>query len=175
MASKCHVGPCSACNTPRYTHPAAMKEKNREVYNLLKFLWPELSDTAYVSAPCAKQLSRNVSNENFYPQWLPKSAKSSDLKYNTESCQNIVHTDMTLMTASSLKEMLHERVTAFTIASGQEQVTVALCADHYQRMYRHLHQSRLPKKSESFTWHCPAPHKKKLRTTIFARSDAALV
>lgn len=52
---------------------------------------------------------------------LPKSAKSSDLKCNIESCQNIVHT---LATASSLEEMLQERVTASTIASGQEEVTV---------------------------------------------------
>ena len=76
MTSKCHVGPCSSCslcNTSnlRYMHPAVMKEKNREVYTLLQYLRPRLSDTACVCAPCAKQLSRNISSENFYPRWLP--------------------------------------------------------------------------------------------------------
>ena len=111
MASKLHPGQCSFCSlckksNPRYTHPTTMKEKQREGYTLLKLFKPNIADTECICAPCAKQLTRNISNPNFHPRWLPKPSKTST-KCNIESCEHPVYSRTNLVTVHRLQEMFH--------------------------------------------------------------------
>ena len=137
-----------------------MKEKQREGYTLLKKLKPDIGETECICAPCAKQLSRNTSNPNFHPRWLPKPSKTSN-KCNIESCEHPVYSRTNLVTVDRLQEMFHERVIAFDVEPGRG-ASIELCSDHYLQMYRQLHQPHpcsscggMPRKGEPFTRHCP--------------------
>jgi len=176
MASKLHPGQCSSCSlckksNPRYTHPTTMKEKQREGYTLLKIFKPNIGDTECICAPCAKQLSRNVSNPNFHPRWLPKPSKTST-KSNIESCEHPVYSRTNLVTVHRLQEMFHKRVVAFDVEPGQG-ISIGLCTDHYLQMYRQLHQpnpcascEEMPKKGESWFHHIKTHHKDTLHLKL---------
>lgn len=120
---------------------------------------PRHTATSSRSLPCVKQVQRNLNRRHFHPRWKPKCLVTK--KCNIENCQALVYTNTSLASVDEIETFLQERVHGFTTDGSRE--SIALCKEHYDRMYLHLHPKACdscgarPRKSEVFNRHCPSP------------------
>ena len=165
---KCHEGDCACCtwclkSNSRYIHPIQIKEKANEVYTWLQNNCSNLNDSSCICQPCYKQIDRKNGSPGFHPRWAPKLPKPNT-KCCIEKCEQPVYTNTNLVTGEQIEQILHERVTAFSISDSQ--TSLALCQDHYLAMYRQIHHTTpcascgvIPKKGVTFNRHCSDPHR----------------
>lgn len=132
---KCHEGKCVSCtfcskSNPRYIHPVHIAKKSGKAHEWLKKKYPNLKGDTCICLPCFKQIDRNCGNPKFTLGSAPNPPKTTR-KCCIEACQHPLHRATSIVTAEQAQEILHERVTAFSVDASQD--TLALCKECFHQ------------------------------------------
>lgn len=130
-----------------------MKVSHHHVYEWLCKSESAVNDHSMICLPCIKYIQRNMGKENFHPRWKGKCS---------EKIEADVYKHTSLVNVTELEQLLQERVQGYTIGDCDQ--TIALCEEHYRRMYLYLNSVRpcdscgkKPRRNETFNRHCPSP------------------
>ena len=80
-------------------------------------------------------------NSKARPRWLQNQPTSTGV-YNITSCHAKVHANTRLGTPSEVEQLLAVKVEAFTVLKTTS-ISVGLCREHYNALYRELHPKQL--------------------------------
>ena len=157
-------GPCSLCtkSSEKYKHYQDLTLEEKGVIFQYKRTHSDLSCICY---PCIKQIARFIQNPNLKacPRWVQKQPNKAGV-CNITSCHEQIHSNTRLATPSEIEQLLAVKMEAFTVLESTS-ISVGLCRDHYNALYRELHPKEpcgscgaLPGRGESaFTRKCSDP------------------
>jgi hypothetical protein len=148
-------GPCTLCtkNSEKYKHyqDLTLVEKGAIFRNKRTH-----SDLSCICYPCKIPPQKPVLGGFKNNQ--------TKLECNITSCHGEIHSNTRLATPSEIEQLLAVKIEAFTVLESSS-ISVGLCRDHYNALYRELHPKEpcgscgaLPGRGESaFTRKCSDP------------------